>query len=732
MRRAVISCSTLLLAGVPLAAQDPAGGRPHAACNCPPEVLATIAEHPFAEGPKALAEGHWEDLERRLTVMLARHSNDVHLHRHYQNFFIGTDQLDVVTERYAAWATQHPDDPTYLYLYGRLLAVANRAEARVPLERALELDPDYAWAHFALVHVLESIVDDPDEAEAHLAAFLDLCPSSPEIRDRLRSVGAMGPELARKAAAHVRAVLATRSNPELADLPVLVWDNEFRVLPVAEHATVREHIAADLTRLRELDRRGDERWLDALLKGYRMVGDEAGIAWVTQCFLDSHRDSQTTKRLVVERWRALHPWPGPRATTAETEAFYREALRATDHWIELWPEEASMWHERFNALSHLPDSPSTALVEAADRVLALLAQNRTFWSHPPVPVLIARSFVERGVDLDRVPALVELGQKEIDEDEAKGLAASGTDPSRAREIGRNAEWERWQGREILCDALVALGRLEKTRTVLDEMEQQLERLEPPADASSAERRAHEQLRASWYRRRADHARATGRPADALLLLQTALAHDPGSAELSQRAAAQSRELGGSTELWEEWLAASSAGATTTATGRTSELEEHEPRSLPAFSLSDLDGRTWRLDDLKGRVAFVNVWTTWCGPCLAELPEVQRLYERVKDRPDIVVLTLNADENPGLVAPLVASKGYTFPVLLAGQYVESVLDRPSFPRNWIVDRDGLLRREELGFRVDEPAWGDEVLGLMERLIPPATAAPADPGLPSPTR
>ena len=67
------------------------------------------------------------------------------------------------------------------------------------------------------------------------------------------------------------------------------------------------------------------------------------------------------------------------------------------------------------------------------------------------------------------------------------------------------------------------------------------------------------------------------------------------------------------------------------------------QAMPDFELVDLQGRPWRLADLKGKTAFVNVWATWCAPCRKEMPHLQRLYERVKDRPDVVLLTMNVDE-----------------------------------------------------------------------------------------
>jgi thiol-disulfide isomerase/thioredoxin len=104
----------------------------------------------------------------------------------------------------------------------------------------------------------------------------------------------------------------------------------------------------------------------------------------------------------------------------------------------------------------------------------------------------------------------------------------------------------------------------------------------------------------------------------------------------------------------------------------SEIRWEVPRNpLPAFTLTDLGGKTWKLTDLNGKATLINVWATWCGPCRAEHPEFQKLYEKVKDRGDITVLSLNVDEEGGLVAPYMTDNHYTFPVMLGKDMLRAV-------------------------------------------------------------
>jgi thiol-disulfide isomerase/thioredoxin len=124
--------------------------------------------------------------------------------------------------------------------------------------------------------------------------------------------------------------------------------------------------------------------------------------------------------------------------------------------------------------------------------------------------------------------------------------------------------------------------------------------------------------------------------------------------------------------------------------------EKPKKEIAVFELADLSGKTWRLKELGGKTVLINLWATWCGPCNAELPQLQKFYEKVKDRSDIQVLTFNLDEDLGLVAPYLKDKGYTFPVLPAFSVVVNLLDGFAIPQNWIVDPKGTWRWSQIGY------------------------------------
>ena len=127
-----------------------------------------------------------------------------------------------------------------------------------------------------------------------------------------------------------------------------------------------------------------------------------------------------------------------------------------------------------------------------------------------------------------------------------------------------------------------------------------------------------------------------------------------------------------------------------------------PRMAPDFVLEDLQGSAVRLSNYRGRVVFLNVWTTWCEPCRVEMPSMEALHRRLAGE-DFVVLAVSADaDGRKVVAPFVKELGLTFEVLLDpdGQMVGRYRVT-GYPETFIVDRDGRILAHEIGPR----DWSD---------------------------
>ena len=112
--------------------------------------------------------------------------------------------------------------------------------------------------------------------------------------------------------------------------------------------------------------------------------------------------------------------------------------------------------------------------------------------------------------------------------------------------------------------------------------------------------------------------------------------------------------------------------------------------LTGTSVRTLDGTSLSLHDLKGKVVLVNVWATWCPPCVIEMPGFQRAYEDLKDQ-DFVVLGISKDQDAARVREFLLEKGITYPVAMASDTdLGGLTDVTTFPTSYLIDRKGRIR------------------------------------------
>ena len=82
---------------------------------------------------------------------------------------------------------------------------------------------------------------------------------------------------------------------------------------------------------------------------------------------------------------------------------------------------------------------------------------------------------------------------------------------------------------------------------------------------------------------------------------------------------------------------------------------------PSIEYTDLSGKAWEPNQLKGKVVILNFWATWCAPCLEELPSLQT-FQDFSTSNDLLILTVNVKETPSKIQQFVSRNGYTFPVI----------------------------------------------------------------------
>jgi cytochrome c biogenesis protein CcmG/thiol:disulfide interchange protein DsbE len=144
---------------------------------------------------------------------------------------------------------------------------------------------------------------------------------------------------------------------------------------------------------------------------------------------------------------------------------------------------------------------------------------------------------------------------------------------------------------------------------------------------------------------------------------------------------------------------------------------------PDYRAQSLNGDTVALSSFAGEVVVLNIWATWCRPCVVEMPALQRLHEQLgTDGLRIVAVSVDAPEGVigsfgepgGSVRDFVEDLGLTFTVLHdpSGR-IESLYQVNGLPTTFVIDREGRIQRKVLGAREwDEPPLADHIRQLVE--------------------
>ena len=155
---------------------------------------------------------------------------------------------------------------------------------------------------------------------------------------------------------------------------------------------------------------------------------------------------------------------------------------------------------------------------------------------------------------------------------------------------------------------------------------------------------------------------------------------------------------------------------------SSSTEEKKTRQAFDFSAMDKDGNTVKLSDYKGKKVYINVWASWCGPCIREMPELEKVYQKLKDKEDVVFLSITSpsddefknqspqDKDKATILAKAKELGVTYPVLfdVNDRFLINYTVR-SFPTHVFINSDGTIANKVSG-AVTESALEEEISKL----------------------
>ena len=109
----------------------------------------------------------------------------------------------------------------------------------------------------------------------------------------------------------------------------------------------------------------------------------------------------------------------------------------------------------------------------------------------------------------------------------------------------------------------------------------------------------------------------------------------------------------------------------------------------SFSFSDMTGKTIDIADLKGKVVFINFWASWCPPCRAEMPDLENLYQKLKEDNRFVFLFMNEDDDRNKAIQYLEKNHFTMPLYYTSGNVPQELFSGSLPTTIVLNKEGKI-------------------------------------------
>jgi thiol-disulfide isomerase/thioredoxin len=597
---------------------------------------------------------------------------DIFLHEAYQDTLIGRvgDERDKVIEEYRALLAKNPGDPVFLYLAARAEFGWKTPQAIARLKQVMTVAPQFAPAHLLLARIDSfEAFENPKEVAVHLDRFSELCPSSVRILPELR--WSKDRELIARTVTRVRKALAGRTDAEAAEAYPLLWALEQAMERSDNQTANRERVGKDVELLRGRRFTRNAKWFAAIQDaGDRLEHPE----WVTEA-----RKEMATLYPRSSAARDLAWSERNKTNPAETDlALARE-----------WPGSLGLAYSTFWVVVTDRSSTSQQVGEAVDLLkLALKSDPEGMLTLPPVPIEAAADLAERGARLEDIQELVRLGfaltERTYTANSKSDLYANAI---RSAQQTRDS-WYLW-GYFPLLEAHIKLGQFANAKDTLAQVEDALNRTRPSDKASSEDKFRQAELQAwQWYLKGL-FADKQGRKLDALVAYRNSIATYPPRRpradrrdEVMQAAQQLWKEMGGTAQGWSDWAAHSALANFYAGSGGPNAWAQLAI-AKPGLLLTDSRGNHWRPEDLGKKTSFVTLWASWCGPCLAELPYLEKLALRFRDRADISILALNVDDDPKEMDTALKELKVTVPSIAARDFAYEMLPTMAIPAAWLL-------------------------------------------------
>jgi len=143
--------------------------------------------------------------------------------------------------------------------------------------------------------------------------------------------------------------------------------------------------------------------------------------------------------------------------------------------------------------------------------------------------------------------------------------------------------------------------------------------------------------------------------------------------------------------------------------------ENLPEASREFYFADVNGSVSSLNEFEGKAVFMNIWATWCPPCIAEMPSIQALYDDVKDNPNIAFVLVSMDEDFEKAKDFMEKREYDLPIYHYRTKAPGTYQSTVIPTTYVISADGKLALEKRGLAKYD---SEEFKDFLQSLAPSA--------------
>jgi hypothetical protein len=561
-------------------------------------------------------ETEWQFNQRydqAIQAVRARFPNDAFVEKVYVEHAFRKADKDKVIAEYQARHEKNPNDPIVSYLYGITLEGRQSQDAIQLFDAVLAADPQFPWTHIELVDIYSMPVFlNKEESLKHAKAFLAACPDTLDGYRELTNFDDKA--MLASYAAKLRTLLEPRTDKDAISAYQTLWTIEFKAHSAAEYPALRKLVAADLKRLRALNREDLPAWYYALEEGYKLAGDQKQSDWARD--ERQQRLPESWELASMDKWNKDHPRPNNDDPADKKRAYYADVLKQTDSWLKERPKMSNIWQTRLGAMEYLDDVPGAEVIAAADNLLKFAEEEAgPVGPNSYVYFTAAQVLCRKHLQPERVVDLAEKGLSKLKIESADPMwdGYATKENLQANNFWRSVNAINPTGYEVA--SFVELKQASQAHAALTRMEDALETVKSLTGDKADYKKAYTIRLAFWWELMARTAELEGHDQDAMAFYEHALlsrfeAKAPPETGLKDDMADGARQLwtklGGSREGWQLWYGRQ---ADTLATQATLAWEDAN-QPLPAFELTDVKGKPWTQASMKGKTTFLNFWASW--------------------------------------------------------------------------------------------------------------------------